>query len=179
MRSHLRCSALSFLALAAAGCTPEPPGPTKELQVPAGGAPVLTSAERAALDSQAYATSAVARVAFAEDLQPVPEPKELKPLAMWTEQEAAADALGRIGSAAVPDLILALENHDPAVRLKATHVLGRMGPDAAAAVPSLIRLLNDADPDVRKAATRTLGQIGPAAKDAVPSLMKSLLQSAP
>lgn len=179
MGSHFRRCAFSFLAAAAAGCAQELSGPTKELQVPAGGAPVLTSAERAALDSQAYPTSAVARAAFNEALQPVPEPKELKPLALWTEQEAAADALGRIGSAAVPDLILALENHDSAVRLKATNVLGRMGPDAAAAVPSLVKLLEDADPEVRKAATRTLGQIGPAAKDAVPSLMKSLLQPSP
>ena len=33
--------------------------------------------------------------------QPIAEPELIKPLAAWTEQEAAAEALGRIGSAAV------------------------------------------------------------------------------
>jgi hypothetical protein len=157
------------------GCSQQSPGPKKEVKVPAGGEPVLTTSERAAIEAHTYPTSAVARASF-EEPQPIVEPRALKPLEQWTEQEAAADALGRIGAAAVPSLVEALANPDPATRQKAVAVLGRMGPEAAAAVPDLIKLLSDPDPEVRKVTARTLGQIGPAAKDAVPSLMQSLLQ---
>jgi HEAT repeat protein len=118
-------------------------------------------------------------VAQASFNQPLDEPQILKPLERWTEQEAAADALGRIGAAAVPALIEALDNPHPAAREKAVEVLGRMGPDAAEAVPALVRLLDDPDESVRKATARTLGQIGPAAKDAVPALMQTLLKPSP
>jgi HEAT repeat protein len=170
--------AFCIIVLAIAGCSQDLPRPTKEIQVPAGGDPVLTTSERAALEAHTYPTSAIARASF-EEPQPIAEPKPLKPLEMWTEQEAAADALGRIGAAAVPELVVALENSDPAVRHKAVGVLGRIGPDATAAVPSLVKLLNDPDPEVRKATVRTLGQIGPAAKDAVPDLVETLLQPSP
>ena len=168
-----------FTVCALAGCTQEAAGPTKEIQVPAGGEPVLTTTERAKLEAHTYPTSAVAPASFEEEPQPILEPRTLKPLENWTEQEAAADALGRIGAAAVPSLVDALANPDPAVRHKSVAVLGRMGPEAAAAVPALIKLLDDPDPDVRKATARTLGQIGPAAKDAVPGLMETLLQPSP
>jgi hypothetical protein len=105
-----------------------------------------------------------------------PAEYNLKPLDKWTEQEAAADALGRIGTAAVPELIAALRSNDAEARLQATQVLARMGSDAKEAVPDLIRLLDDPDERIRKAATRTLGRIGPAAAEAVPALMKSLLE---
>jgi HEAT repeat protein len=115
--------------------------------------------------------------------QPVPlevpaTARLLRPFPQWSEQEAAAEALGRIGAAAVPPLIVALRSEDPTVRLRAAEVLGRMGPEAADAVEELVRLLNDPDVRVRKAAIRTLGQIGPAAKDAVPALIERLLMPA-
>jgi len=160
------------------GCRPGSLGPTKEVEVPSGGPPVLTLADRAAKEYETShrASGPVARATFE---QPIEEPQPVKPLTLWTEQEVAADALGRIGAPAVPALIEALKNADPAVRLEVVEVLGRMGDEAADAVPSLLKLLDDPDPGVRKAAARTLGQIGPAAKDAVPALMRALLQRAP
>jgi len=156
-----------------AGCTGEAQ-PTKQVQSPEGGKAVLTTEQRA-VEQKAPAgqRATVARASFE---QPVEEPQVLKPFEQWTEQEAAADALGRIGAAAVPELTQALMNPDAAVRLKAVEVLGRMGQEAQGAVAVLVTLLNDPDEKVRKATARTLGQIGPAAKDAVPALVRTLLE---
>jgi hypothetical protein len=103
----------------------------------------------------------------------------IRPLAEWTPQETAADALGRIGPPAVPSLIEALKSPDPEARLQAAQVLARMGSDAKEAVPDLIRLLDDPDERIRKAATRALGRIGPDAAAAVPALMRTLLEPRP
>lgn len=108
-----------------------------------------------------------------------PPTTKIKPIEQWTETETAADALGRIGAPAIPALVQTLQNADPEVRLKATAVLGRIGPEAKDAVQDLIRLLDDPDERVRKAAARTLGRIGPAAGDAVPGLMRSLFEPSP
>ncbi len=156
------------------------PAPKKEIQVPTGGPPVLTSDERAEQKSNVPAVrtmpaDGIAHVSFE---QPLEEPQRLKPLNEWSEQEAAADALGRIGAAAVPALVKVLDDPDPAIREKAVGVLGRMGAEAAPAVPKLTLLLNDPHPAVRRATARTLGQIGPAAKEAVPELMRALLEPA-
>jgi len=179
--NRLLHSWLLLAALAAlAGCSRGSQGPTKEVQVPNGGPPVLTSAERTAEELTA-AKRPPRTIAQASFTQPVEEAPPIKPFEQWTEQEAAGDALGRIGAAAVPDLVQALQSQDSAVRLKAIEVLGRMGSDADAdgAVPHLVKLLDDPDPAVRKASARTLGLIGPAAKDAVPALMRKLLQPSP
>jgi hypothetical protein len=93
-----------------------------------------------------------------------------------SEQELAAQALGRIGKPAVPMLMNALQHRDPHVRLQAAQVLAKIGPEAQAAVPLLVAALDDHDPHVRRAAARALGQIGPAAQEAVPALMRSLVQ---
>jgi hypothetical protein len=167
--------AAAVLALTAlAGCGKSPVVPVKSISVDAGEQPVLTSLERPSNPSSArrYADG-VARASFE---RPIIESVSIKPLAAWTEQEAAAEALGRIGVAAVPALVESLQDPDAAARLKAVEVLGRMGADAKDAVPQLVRLLDDPDLNVRKAAARTLGRIGPAAQQAVPALMKSLLE---
>jgi hypothetical protein len=111
---------------------------------------------------------------------PIPAAEfQLKPFNRWTESQAAADALGRIGPPAVPDLVAALQSTDPEIRLPAAQVLARMGSDARDAVPYLIPLLDDPDERIRKTAARTLGRIGPAAAPAVPALMRTLLQPDP
>lgn len=165
------------LLLALAGCGKTPIVPAKTVTVPAGEKPVLTSLERR--DRPALLPMPDSAIAPASFEMPVAEPVPIKPLAAWTEQEAAAEALGRIGAAAVPELVQTLQSPNAAVRLKGVEVLGRMGADAKDAVPQLVRLLDDPDLDVRKAAARTLGRIGPGAHEAVPALMKSLLQPAP
>jgi len=173
-----RLYAAAALALTAlAGCGKTPVVPAKSIAVDTGEQPVLTSLERPSNSSSPRRNAeGVARASFA---QPIIEPASIKPLAAWTEQEAAAEALGRIGAAAVPALVESLQSPDATVRLKAVEVLGRMGADAKDAVPHLVRLLDDPDLDVRKAAARTLGRIGPAAQEAVPALMKSLLEPVP
>jgi HEAT repeat protein len=147
------------------------------VQVAEGGAPVLTTAELAKREKMG--TPPPRLLSQASFVQPVNELLPLKPFDQWTEQDAATDALGRIGAAAVPALVNELRHPDPQVRLKATEVLGRMGEEAQAAVPELVRLLDDPDHEVRKAAARTLGRIGPAAQVAVPALMRTLFQPPP
>ena len=172
----VRLSALT-MTIAAIGCGRVRSGPTREVIVPGGGPVVLTSAERNArgLPPATEQTGLAARASFE---QPLELPPRLRRFDEWSESEAAAEALGRIGEAAVPELIRVLESQDPVMRRKAIEVLGRMGSGAAAAAPELEKLLDDPDPQVRKAAVRTLGQIGPAAGDAVPALMRTLLQPA-
>lgn len=92
----------------------------------------------------------------------------------WGVRETAADSLGRIGDAAVPALIAALEDADRDVRAQATRALARMGPKAEDAIPALIDALDDDDKEVRRGAARALGQIGPLAEEAVPALVRAL-----
>lgn len=90
----------------------------------------------------------------------------------WDLPETAARSLGRIGSAAVPELTKELNDRDPEVRERAANVLARIGPAAKQAVPDLVAALEDDDEAVRKSAALALGQIGPAAGEAVPALMR-------
>lgn len=95
----------------------------------------------------------------------------------WDLPETAARSLGRIGSAAVPELTKQLTDRDPEVRERAANVLARIGPSAKQAVPDLVAALEDDDQAVRKSAALALGQIGPAAADAVPALMRVMKES--
>lgn len=166
-----RLSLLVAGSFVVAGCGAPLSGPLKEIESPRP-APVFTSAP---------APAAVAQASFEQPAAPAVTNVQptLKPYSDWTEQDAAIDALGRIGPAAVPSLKQALYSTDPEVRLKAVEVLARMGSDARAAVPDLVALLDDPDERIRKAATRTLGRIGPEAAPAVPALMRSLMQPEP
>lgn len=92
----------------------------------------------------------------------------------WGVRETAADALARIGDAAVPSLVETLQDPDRDVRAQAARALARMGPRAEPAIPALIAALNDSDKEVRMGAARALGQIGPAASEAVPDLIKAI-----
>lgn len=118
---------------------------------------------------------ASARERYRENVPVVPAPASIAPVftpPRWTVQQAAADALARIGPPSVPALTDALSDPDPLVRLEATHALARMGPPAKPAVPKLIVALGDSDRAVRQGAARALGQIGPGAVDAIPALME-------
>ncbi|HEX5497809.1 MAG TPA: HEAT repeat domain-containing protein [Thermomicrobiales bacterium] len=92
----------------------------------------------------------------------------------WNVADTAADALARIGEAAVPALIEGLADPNPAVRAQAARALARMGPKGHAAVPALILALEDEHESVRLNAARALGQIGPDAQEAVPALIRTL-----
>ena len=183
MLSNCRCRALTLAALAlvaatgGTGCdtkpTPKPVRMRAEADLPKGGY-VSTARPAAAI---VPALDSTPRVVY--DPLLVPMTPAIKPFEQWTEQQAAADALGRIGAAAVPHLIQALRSRDPLVRKQAAEVLARMGSDAREAVPDLIRLLDDEDESIRKAAARTLGRIGPDAAEAIPALMRNLQQPVP
>ena len=168
MKSRRLILALLLLAVGCvvAGCDAASQ-PKKQVETPGLPGPQYVSAPAA------EGAAAPPRPIF--DYNVAPAEYSVKPLEKWTEQEAAADALGRIGPAAVPMLIETLKSGDADARLQAIQVLARMGSDAKEAVPHLIPLLEDPDERIRKAATRTLGRIGPDAAEAVPALMKSLL----
>jgi HEAT repeat protein len=95
----------------------------------------------------------------------------------WDLETAAVDSLGRIGEAAVPHMVESLHSGDPDLRLRATKVLARIGPDAQAAVNELVRTLEDPVPEVRRGAVLALGQIGPAAAEAVEPLVRVMGES--
>jgi HEAT repeat protein len=78
-----------------------------------------------------------------------------------------ADALVRIGPAAVPRLTAALQSPDRSTRDLAATALGRIGAGAAPAVPALIAALR-AEPT--RSTAEALGRIGPQASAAAPAL---------
>ncbi|MEO1399913.1 MAG: HEAT repeat domain-containing protein [Cyanobacteria bacterium J06635_1] len=81
------------------------------------------------------------------------------------------DALASIGAATVPDLGAVLKTSDLTVQLRATQVLGRIGPEAAEAIPSLVSLMGASEGELRHEVVRALSNIG---KPAVPALIKAL-----
>ncbi len=86
----------------------------------------------------------------------------------------AAEALARIGSAAVPTLIEALKDEHYLIRAGAADALGRMGPAATSAVPALADALRDERMVVRASAAMALKKMGPASASAVPALAGTL-----
>src|SRR4051794_11109138 len=91
---------LLLLCIAPAGCNRFINKPTKQIQVPDSGPVVLTAAERSAQLPDANQPPAL--ISRASYMRPIAERSALKPFDEWTEQDAAVDALGRIGAAAVP-----------------------------------------------------------------------------
>jgi HEAT repeat protein len=85
-------------------------------------------------------------------------------------KQRVIEALGASGAPAVPALMDALAERQPALRLAACQALGDIGDPQA--VPALIRMLGDSDAGVRFAACRALGAIGD--PRAVPALAQRL-----
>ena len=104
----------------------------------------------------------------------------------WMLHQSVPYVLGKVGAAAVPPLIAALEHPNPQVRGHAAEALGLIGPDAAPAVPELMKCLDDLAEfegisgcmgykmTVRMEAIRALGRIGPAARPAAARLLELL-----
>lgn len=132
-------------------------------------------------DTQVTAASA----AFPVDTAPSPDEIEDEsnttpsPFHTWTTHETAVDALGRIGSAAVPALVRTLEHPNWERRRTAAMLLGKIGPDASGGVSGLVAALEDPHEEVRRAAARALGQIGPDASEAVEALLRMVDETAP
>jgi HEAT repeat protein len=91
-------------------------------------------------------------------------------------QQAAAEALGQMGTAArpaLPDLRKALQRADPGLIVAAARALWQIGRQAEAAVSALVAALPAADDQTRLAAVQALGQIGPPARAALPALRRA------
>ncbi len=101
----------------------------------------------------------------------------IRPHDEFSLDETAADALARIGPAAVPQVMLMLQDSDPVLRTRAAKILARIGPEAQPSVPMLVAMLNDGDEEVRKSAAHALGQIGPAAAEAVSALVRAAAEA--
>ena len=69
-----------------------------------------------------------------------------------------SDALSKIGEAAVPDLLIALEDKSPAVRSQAARALVRI--ESQQAVPALIKALDDPEAAVEHYAWDALQRMG-------------------
>ncbi|PKL63068.1 MAG: HEAT repeat domain-containing protein [Methanomicrobiales archaeon HGW-Methanomicrobiales-2] len=73
------------------------------------------------------------------------------------ERMTAAKALAGIGPAALPELLIALGDPDPRLRMWAAYTLGMIGDKGA--VPALMSALEDGDPGVAKWAAAALRRI--------------------
>ena len=82
--------------------------------------------------------------------------------------------MGTTAKAAVPALVQAMADDDPAFRAEVQFALGALGPEAAEAVPALVASLDHDDKNVCLSACYALGKIGPQAAAAVPRLRANL-----
>jgi len=88
-----------------------------------------------------------------------------------------APALQLLGLPAVPQLIEAMGDKHPKVRLAAVRVTRLNGLEANAAVPTLVKLVNDSNGEVRVEAVCALSVMGPHKKLAVQALIGALNDS--
>jgi len=84
------------------------------------------------------------------------------------------EPLKRIGPAALPFLVEALDDEHENVRAGAVRILGHFGPESKPAVPALVESLDDPDDTVRAGAASALGNIGTAARPALARLTAAL-----
>ena len=73
---------------------------------------------------------------------------------------------------AIPQLVTALDNKRPQIRLEAARTLAQLGPKSKSAVPALQKKLTDEDPDVRRESLAALAEIGTESSAAVPDIVK-------
>jgi HEAT repeat protein len=76
--------------------------------------------------------------------------------------------------AALPALVVALDDPDSMTAGRAAQAIGNMGAYGRPAVPGLVKMLKSTDEGLRNSACIGLRGIGPAAKDALPALEQAL-----
>jgi HEAT repeat protein len=76
--------------------------------------------------------------------------------------------------AALPALIVALQDSDSRTGTLAAQAIGNIGAPGVAAIPTLVKLLSSEDEALRNGACIGLGGIGPSAKSALPQLKRAL-----
>lgn len=88
--------------------------------------------------------------------------------------DRAANALGKVGSPAIPALSVALRDRNPVVRRRAAEALGAIGRPAASTAPEVTELLGDPVRHVRASAARALGMMGATDDCAIDDLAECL-----
>lgn len=86
----------------------------------------------------------------------------------------AAQALGNMGAAAIPELLVALQDSRNEVRANAAMALRDVWPDGIVAVPLLIEALNDPQEEVREHAVVALGVHSQGKREDVEALIAAL-----
>jgi len=119
------------------------------------------------LTSRAWAQGAASKEPVADGRTLSQWVVDLKEAAAPQTRNAAAYEISGMGPAAapaVPALITALDDPDPAVRFPVTVALGEIGPAAKAAVPRLKKMMEEEmNDDIAAAAKRALRRIQPQA----------------
>ncbi len=106
---------------------------------------------------------------YHEQLKTAKDPK--KKVEALEELARLGQIMKSLAEPALPDMMKALGDKDPAVRKAAAESVGKCDPDPKEAVPALTKLLtDDKDEGVRVAAAHGLGYMGETAKDAVKDL---------
>jgi hypothetical protein len=111
-------------------------------------------------------------------LGPKAVPQVLEEVRWGGAKVATISALTRLGPAVVPDMVGALDDPSPNVRLVAVRTLTCMVPKLHAQlgqlVPKFIKLLDDPSPEIRLAAVLVISRIGTDRAQAVPALIAVL-----
>jgi len=119
------------------------------------------------LTSRAWAQGAASKEPVADGRTLSQWVVDLKEAAAPQTRNAAAYEISGMGPAAapaVPALITALDDPDPAVRFPVTVALGEIGPAAKAAVPRLKKMMEEEmNDEIAAAAKRALRRIQPQA----------------
>lgn len=89
------------------------------------------------------------------------------------QRDALSDAFRKLGEAAVPALVQALDSDVADVRDHAVEALGYLGEHAATAVDDIAALLDDEHEPIRLTAVSALGQLGEAALPALERITTS------
>lgn len=84
--------------------------------------------------------------------------------------DEVAEALARIGSAAVPSVVKATTDSDIRVQADALYVLRKIGPITPEVVPAIAAALSGPNRDLCQIAAFQLEELGPDAADAIPAL---------
>jgi len=88
--------------------------------------------------------------------------------------ESAAFTLNKMGSAAIPELVQALEDQNPLIRINAAWFLATIRPPVLEEVFELEKLLDDKNGGVRMNAAGAIGKIGEGAHEVLSGLTKAL-----
>lgn len=142
-------------------------------------------------DTADFGASIMVADVAAEALEKIGTPEALEAVRRWHDnplpfylkglsandyntRQGAARALGKIGTTAVPSLLVALGDSVHFVRAEAARALGEIGD--LSTVPNMLEALHDTSPEVRAEATKALRKIGTAA---LPNLLMTLRNSRP